>query len=206
MIPIKDCRLIPSQPSPEDFEFIEQADLILVAGGQLELGLNKLRKNGLMKLLAKRLEEGALLVGVAEGGVLFGLKEWEVDSSGRKVRLTNDTIIRVKQESSDWEPLRKEVMECRSEMTQTGSKIKGIGIPKVEPSLDSVEPTGRWSFDFLFQRGGREQGHPSPDLDAAEARTQRIRSHCGAHFHQSCDTGLHFVDSSGLPACSRLRH
>src|SRR5690349_4947937 len=37
-IGIRDCRLIPSNPTPEDRSFLHQADLVLLAGGDVERG------------------------------------------------------------------------------------------------------------------------------------------------------------------------
>ena len=43
---IADCRMVPSQPSKEDQEFLNASDFILLAGGDVEQGWTMFEKNG----------------------------------------------------------------------------------------------------------------------------------------------------------------
>src|SRR5258708_16247983 len=60
---ISDCRLVPSQPSREDILFIEDADLIVLSGGDVERGWQAFEQNGLKELLPRRRFDGATLMG-----------------------------------------------------------------------------------------------------------------------------------------------
>jgi len=69
---ISHCRMVPSQPSNEDREFLEQADLILLAGGEVEHGWRVFERNGVRDIIEKRRYDGAVLVGVSAGAVQLG--------------------------------------------------------------------------------------------------------------------------------------
>jgi len=75
-IGIRDCRLIPSDPQPEDRSFLHQADLILLAGGDVERGWDVFERTGLRDAVAQRYYSGSLLIGVSAGAVQLGLKGW----------------------------------------------------------------------------------------------------------------------------------
>jgi cyanophycinase len=70
---ISDCRLVPSQPSREDILFIEDADLIVLSGGDVERGWQAFEQNGLKELLPRKRFDGATLMGVSAGAVQLGL-------------------------------------------------------------------------------------------------------------------------------------
>src|SRR5207253_364940 len=70
---ISDCRLVPSLPSREDTAFLEDADLIVLSGGDVERGWQVLEQNGLKELLPRKRFEGAVLMGVSAGAVQLGL-------------------------------------------------------------------------------------------------------------------------------------
>ncbi|MGZ4841520.1 MAG: Type 1 glutamine amidotransferase-like domain-containing protein [Candidatus Angelobacter sp.] len=70
---ISDCRMVPSQPSREDISFIEDADLIVLSGGDVERGWQVFEQNGLKELLPRKRFDGAILLGVSAGAVQLGL-------------------------------------------------------------------------------------------------------------------------------------
>ena len=69
---ISDCRLVPSQPSREDILFLENADLIVLSGGDVERGWRRFEQNGLKELLPRKSFDGAVLMGVSAGAVQLG--------------------------------------------------------------------------------------------------------------------------------------
>jgi cyanophycinase len=70
---ISDCRAVPSQAAREDILFIEAANLILLAGGDVERGWKVFEQNGLKELLPRKRFDGAVLMGVSAGAVQLGL-------------------------------------------------------------------------------------------------------------------------------------
>jgi cyanophycinase len=70
---ISDCHAVPTQPSREDILFIEDADLILLSGGDVERGWRAFEQNGLKELVPRKRFDGAVLIGVSAGAVQLGL-------------------------------------------------------------------------------------------------------------------------------------
>src|SRR5215472_1459840 len=66
-IGIADCRLIPTAVAAEDHAYLESADLILLAGGDVERGWRAFEHAGLPPKLLARYYAGALLVGISAG-------------------------------------------------------------------------------------------------------------------------------------------
>jgi hypothetical protein len=70
---ISNCRLVPSQPSREDISFLENAELIVLSGGDVERGWQVFEQNGLKELVPRKRFDGAVLMGVSAGAVQLGL-------------------------------------------------------------------------------------------------------------------------------------
>ena len=70
---ISNCRMVPSQPSREDISFLENADLVVLSGGNVEQGWHVFEQNGLKELLPRKRFDGAVLIGVSAGAVQLGL-------------------------------------------------------------------------------------------------------------------------------------
>lgn len=75
-IGLRDCRHIPAQPSAADRTYLAQADLILLAGGDPQLGWTILQRNGLSTMLGACYERGALLLGISAGAMHLGRLGW----------------------------------------------------------------------------------------------------------------------------------
>jgi len=73
------CRLIPSEPSDEDGAFLEQAEMVVLAGGDPALGWRVFVRHGWVDLLRARWAAGAVLVGVSAGAVQLGTMGWRRD-------------------------------------------------------------------------------------------------------------------------------
>src|SRR5690242_5197749 len=76
---ISDCALISS--SEPDLTFLNDADIILLAGGDVELGWRTFVTNGLNHHLVRRHSEGATLIGISAGAVQLGLGWVAADGS-----------------------------------------------------------------------------------------------------------------------------
>ena len=123
---VRDCRMILSSFSADDRDFLNEADLILLAGGDVQKGWRVLKEVGIGDFVLRRYSAGAVLVGVSAGAVqlgLYGLIEAE-DSFNVLI----DTfklvpfMVGAHEEKQDWAGLRRAV-----ELLD-GSAI-GIGIP-----------------------------------------------------------------------------
>jgi peptidase E len=140
-IGISNCRMISSSPLGEDISFIAEADLILLAGGDVEQGWRIMEKNGMKEIIFKRYYEGALLMGVSAGAVQLGWCGWS--SSERATGNLIDTfklvpfIVGVHEEGEEWQSLQ-------DSLRATGGSVQGIGIPAggaiIYHTDQSIEP------------------------------------------------------------------
>ena len=105
-IGVADCRMV----SNSDITFVEQADLILLSGGDVEKGWRIFEQNGLKELLIQRYHEGVLLVGTSAGAVQLGM-----------LGLV-PYVISAHDERDSWADLKETIR--RSE-----KPVRGIGIP-----------------------------------------------------------------------------
>jgi len=125
-IGIKNCRMILSSFSEEDQAFLEEADLILLAGGDVEQGWNVFQSIGLKEAITKKYYDGALLIGISAGAVQLGAcgrgkEEEKVNGLIDTFRLV-PFIIGAHEEKEEWKKL-SETIQLR------GGYEKGIGIP-----------------------------------------------------------------------------
>jgi cyanophycinase len=126
-IGIRQCRMIPSSLSTDDRTFINEADIILLAGGDVERGWNTFEQNGLKELIFRKYFEGAILIGVSAGAVHLGLFGWKEEDGLSSMNLIQTFrlvpfIVSAHDEKRDWAPLKKAVQ-------MAGVNVRGIGIP-----------------------------------------------------------------------------
>jgi cyanophycinase len=123
-VEIHRCRMIYSGSSPEDAAFLDEADIILLAGGDIERGWNEFESNGLKELILKRYYEGALLVGISAGAVQLGLYGWAGNEPTNNLFDTFQLVpfvVSVHEEGEEWPKLRKALQLA-------GRSVSGIGI------------------------------------------------------------------------------
>lgn len=128
-IHIVDCRMIPSQPDSADFEFLTDADIILLAGGDTKAGWDIISANGLQEKLVECYYNGAIMMGVSAGAIQLGLKGWnerpdnpeEIGDEFTTLQLV-PIIVDVHDEENSWNRLGKIV-------SSGGQYTHGLGIP-----------------------------------------------------------------------------
>ncbi len=119
-IGIRDCRHVPARPSPDDLAFLDEADLILLAGGDTRRGWTAFEESGVKDKLAERYYAGALLIGISAGALQLGLKGWDEDGLFDTLRLV-PFVVDVHGEP-DWPDLHRV-------LPRAGEHARGFGIP-----------------------------------------------------------------------------
>ena len=71
-IGITDRRMIDSSFGPDDRAFLQRAQLIVLAGGDVRLGWTTFKKTGMNDVILSRHAQGAVLVGISAGAVQLG--------------------------------------------------------------------------------------------------------------------------------------
>jgi hypothetical protein len=134
-IGILDCRHVPARPTREDLAFLEEADLILLAGGDTRRGWTAFEESGIKEKLTERYYAGALLIGISAGAVQLGLKGWDEDGLFDALRLV-PFVVDVHSEP-DWPDLHRVI-------PRAVEHARGFGIPSGGGALYhpdySVEP------------------------------------------------------------------
>jgi hypothetical protein len=119
-------RMILSDFPPEDQSFLNEADIILLAGGDIELGWKVFAETGMGEFVVRRYYEGAVLMGVSAGASHLGLY-WLTESEAPAARLLSTFglvpfVIDAHDEGRGWGRLRRAVRLL-------GDDARGIGIP-----------------------------------------------------------------------------
>jgi cyanophycinase len=118
----ENCRHVPAEPTADDLAFLDQADLILLAGGDVRQGWEAFQKSGIKEKISQRYYAGAVLLGVSAGAVQLGLKGWDPDAS-----ILFDTFCLVPflidaHDEPSWAGLLRAVPKA-------GEHARGLGIP-----------------------------------------------------------------------------
>jgi peptidase E len=170
-IGIRDCRMIRASFPDDDAAFMEEADLILLAGGDVETGWNAFQQNGFGEALVRRYYEGALLIGVSAGAVQLG---WAAaaragdDSSGVLLETFKlvPYIVGVHEEKTGWQELNKLVVEMKG-------AIRGLGIPSGAGAIyrpaRSIEPVRHLLSEYLLSSTGMTHNLLVPVSDVLES-------------------------------------
>lgn len=143
-IGLTDCRMIPTEPSAADLAYFDEADLVLLAGGDVERGWKAFEANGLKQKVFERYYGGALLIGISAGAVQLGLHGFRESLGGSGIDHFETfklipLLIDVHQEP-EWVRLVQALPEA-------GEHVLGLGIPSgggaiVHPDM-TVEPVRR---------------------------------------------------------------
>ena len=151
---IQNCKMILSSFPEEDELFINDSDIILLAGGDVEKGWDVFSKVGLRELIIKRYYEGTLLIGVSAGAVqlgLFGLVE--VEESFNKLIDTFKLvpfIISVHDERQEWKSLRETIQLLNGTAGGIGIPTGGGLVYYQDQSIEAI----RYPFSEYTMRDG----------------------------------------------------
>ncbi|MBV9761751.1 MAG: Type 1 glutamine amidotransferase-like domain-containing protein [Acidobacteriaceae bacterium] len=145
-VEIGECRMILKRPSAQDAKFLEKANLILLAGGSVELGWRAFLENGLRELIPRLFVEGAVLIGVSAGAVQLGRGGLTDDE--RELLPTFGVLpfyVAAHDERNDWASLRKA-------LSLAGAGSRGFGVPLGGGAIyhgGEIEPVATPLFELL---------------------------------------------------------
>ncbi len=122
-IGIHNCRAIPATLGETDADYVAQAALILLAGGDVARGWQAMQANGLDKLIPRCHAAGALLIGISAGAVQLGrCGMHEHDGSLFPTFGIVPYLIDAHDEKQGWQRLQ-------NALQQAPERCQGIGIP-----------------------------------------------------------------------------
>jgi cyanophycinase len=122
-----DRKMINSSFGPEDREFLNRAQLIVLSGGDVHRGWTTFERTGAKDLILAKHAEGAVLVGISAGAVQLGRHAVLNESDSSALELFNvfnlvPALIDVHDEQRDWTRLTSVVRMLEGSIT-------GIGLP-----------------------------------------------------------------------------
>lgn len=157
-IDVHDCRMIPSIPSEEDYAFLDEADIVLLAGGDIRRGWRAFKENGLIERIIALYATGTVMIGVSAGAVQLGLKGWRGEDPTTSKEIFDTFrlvpfVIDVHDESS-WRRLRQV-------MSKAGETVRGLGIPAGGGAIFhhdwTLEPVRHPLTEFMMEDGEIKQ-------------------------------------------------
>ncbi|MET0650665.1 MAG: Type 1 glutamine amidotransferase-like domain-containing protein [Pyrinomonadaceae bacterium] len=123
---VRNRKMILGSFPPEDQSFLNEADLILLAGGDVERGWHVFVETGMREFVIRRYYEGAVLMGVSAGAAqlgLYGLLERGASTAGLVGTFgLVPFVIDAHDEGRGWGGLRTAIRLLNG-------AAKGIGIP-----------------------------------------------------------------------------
>jgi hypothetical protein len=169
-IDLLDCRHIPARPAAEDLAFLQEADLILLAGGDVRQGWTAFEQSGVKDKLVERYYAGALLVGISAGAIQLGLKGWDEVGPFDTLRLVPFVV------DAHGEPGWPDLHRV---LPKAGEHARGFGIPAGGGALYhpdySVEPVRHPLTELEITEGGLRQALLLPGQSAEIPEEERPR-------------------------------
>jgi len=163
-----------------DREWLKQADVIVLAGGDIALGWEVFSTTGIREILQERFLGGAMLIGISAGAVHLCRQGWRKEKNGSIQGF--DTLgyvpflIDCHDEANDWKDFRQRLASANSDIPGLGLPFGGgliyyphgeaqpIGKPLVEFRKDPE--TGSLREGLLYPMGkGHRVAHNEPHIE-----------------------------------------
>jgi peptidase E len=123
---IHNRRMIPRAFRAEDRSFLGEADIILLAGGDVERGWGAFVETGMREFVLRRYYEGAVLMGVSAGAAQLGLF-WPTGRAASPAgRLDTFKLVPFVIAAHD---AGRQWGRLRGALRLSGGAVRGIGIP-----------------------------------------------------------------------------
>ena len=149
-IGITDRRMINSSFGSDDRAFLERAQLIVLAGGDVRLGWNTFEKTGMKDVILQRYAHGAVLVGISAGAAqlgrygIVGTSESPATAPFEVFRLVH-MVVDTHDERAGWARLSRTIQLL-------DGAAAGLGIPSgggvIVHTDATIEPLRRPSHEF----------------------------------------------------------
>ncbi len=107
-----------------DRQHLQEADLILLAGGDIQKGWHIIKKSGMAGIICDRFYHGAYLMGISAGAVQIGLVGFDARGQTFETLKCLPLAVDVHQESDQWQRLKTVLQSLQNQYVQ------GIGLPK----------------------------------------------------------------------------
>lgn len=148
-------RMIDSSFGADDRAFLRQAQVIVLAGGDVRLGWSTFERTGMKDVIVDRYVHGAILVGVSAGAVQLGRYAVVETPGSRKTELFEvfklvPVVIDTHDEQTEWSRLSRAIRSL--EGAATGVGISSGGGVVVHEDF-TIEPLRHPAHEFRYDDG-----------------------------------------------------
>jgi cyanophycinase-like exopeptidase len=150
---ITERRMIRASFDSEDRAFLERAQLILLAGGDVQLGWSTFEKTGMKEIILTRYAQGATLVGISAGAVQLGRQtvcNTDESASLELIDVFNlvPALIDVHDEQHEWARLSRTIHMLEGTVTGLGIPTGGGIVAHPDGTLEALRrPVDEFSWD-----------------------------------------------------------
>jgi cyanophycinase len=150
---IREVHMISSRYGPTDRARLREADILLLAGGDVHLGWQIMHQTGLGDDIVDTHRQGAVLIGVSAGAVQLGLRGWLNDWPISTDDLFDafglvPFVVDAHDEANHWARLKAAV-------ELTGPPTQGLGLPAGAGTIyhadSSLEPARKPVVEFRYK-------------------------------------------------------
>jgi cyanophycinase-like exopeptidase len=152
-IGITNRRMVDSSFGPDDRAFLERAQLIVLAGGDVRLGWNTFKTTGMKDAVLDRYAQGAVLVGISAGAVQLGSYGIVEIPESRATELIDvfrlvPVVIDTHDERAEWARLSRTIHLLEGAATGLGISSGGGVIVYADTT---IKPLRRPAHEFRFE-------------------------------------------------------
>lgn len=158
---VTDRRMIDSTFGPDDRAFLDRAQLIVLAGGDVRLGWNTFKKTGMRDVISSRHAKGAVLVGISAGAIQlgrYGIVETP-NAEGTELLDVFDLVplvVDAHDERAVWARLSRAIQTLDGSVTGLGIPTGGGVIAHMDGAIEALRhPAHRLTFESA--RGARSE-------------------------------------------------
>ena len=150
---VTERRMIRASFDSEDRVFLQRAQLLLLAGGDVQLGWNTFEKTGMKEIILERYAQGATLVGVSAGAVQLGRQtvfNTEESAALELIDVFNlvPAIIDVHDEQHEWARLSRTIHMLEGTVTGLGIPTGGGIVAHPDGTIEALRrPTDEFSWN-----------------------------------------------------------
>lgn len=158
---VTDRRMIDSSFGPDDRTFLDRAQLIVLAGGDVRLGWNTFEKTGMRDVISSRHAKGAVLVGISAGAIQLGRYGIVETPNAERMELLDvfdlvPLVVDAHDERAGWARLSRAIQTLDGSVTGLGIPTGGGVIAHMDGAIEALRhPAHRLTFERA--RGARSE-------------------------------------------------
>ncbi len=160
-VEVTNRRMIDSSFTPDDRDFLEHAQIIVLAGGDVRLGWDAFEKTGMKDVILARHAKEAVLVGISAGAIQLGRYGIVETPNAERTELLDvfdlvPLVVDAHDERAGWARLSRAIQTLDGSVTGLGIPTGGGVIANMDGAIEALRhPAHRLTFESA--RGARSE-------------------------------------------------